>query len=214
MEDVSKATIIRWMDKYDIERRDKGHQQKEGRYKNEEWLREQYVEDRRPIRDIADSCDVTRTTIRHWIHKFDIETRGLSESIKTQWEDNEERREKQAKFMRNLEKPHVERGHHTEETLQKMSEVKMGENNPMFGATGEENPAWKEDTPSRRFYQRKKWRRTRQKALKRDEYQCTECGSEDNLVVHHIEPLPDGDKFSLENLITLCKTCHGSAHPV
>jgi len=212
--EVTRSTILRWMDKFDIERRGHGTPQKEGRYKIEAWLREQYIERRRSIRDIAEECGVSKATPRHWLHKFDIKIRQGSEAIETQWEDNEERREKQAEFMRNLEKPHVKRGHHTQETKEKMSEGNSGESNGMFGVTGEENPAWKENTPSHRFYQRKRWKQARQKALERDGYECTKCGSKDDLLVHHIEPLPDGAEFDLENLSTLCISCHGSIHPL
>lgn len=184
------------------------------RYKDEDWLRDRYVEDRYSIREIGEECGVSRSTIRHWIHKFNIETRTGSEAIETQWEGNDKRREEQAEFMRNLEKPHVERGYHTEETKRKMAESNSGERNGMFGVTGEDNPAWKENTPSHRFYQRKKWRSVRKRAMDRDGEECVECGSENNLLVHHIEPLPEGPEFDMDNLVTLCSACHGEKHPV
>ena len=55
------------------------------------------------------------------------------------------------------------------------------------------------------------------KVLVRDEYQCTICGEDENLLVHHIDlkgkdyNKPDKDN-SLNNLTTLCKSCHARYH--
>lgn len=58
-----------------------------------------------------------------------------------------------------------------------------------------------------------KWKRTREKAIQRDNGQCQECGFDGNLHVHHITPLSEGgEPFDLENLLTLCQTCHLNAY--
>lgn len=49
------------------------------------------------------------------------------------------------------------------------------------------------------------WWRMRAKALMRDGYHCTRCGSTEELEVHHINP-SGGDE--LDNLQTLCQHCH------
>lgn len=57
----------------------------------------------------------------------------------------------------------------------------------------------------------------REKVLRRDNYQCQECGTKDNLLVHH----DDGKSArknsaevnnELSNLITLCNSCHMKKH--
>ena len=54
-----------------------------------------------------------------------------------------------------------------------------------------------------------KWQRARAVARERDGERCRECGSTDKLEVHHIKPLAErGDKYELENLVTLCHDCH------
>jgi len=71
-------------------------------YRREKWLREKYVEERKTLREIAAGCDVCKSTIRNWVHKFDIETRSLlqnrrpedsnlrdSEWLRTQYHDKE-----------------------------------------------------------------------------------------------------------------------------
>lgn len=46
------------------------------KYRDEDWLREQYVEKRRSIRDIASGCVCSATTVRRWLEKHGIETRS------------------------------------------------------------------------------------------------------------------------------------------
>jgi predicted phage replisome organizer len=50
--------------------------------------------------------------------------------------------------------------------------------------------------------------------LKRDNYCCKNCGSEENIVVHHlINYDPNNDECNkLYNLITLCRICHQKLH--
>jgi len=57
------------------------------------------------------------------------------------------------------------------------------------------------------------WRKNRKKALDRDNRECQNCGDTEELHVHHITPVVEFDsndpsKHRLENLVTLCSTCH------
>lgn len=52
------------------------------------------------------------------------------------------------------------------------------------------------------------WRNVRDEILERDQYCCTQCGSNDNLDVHHLIPRRKGGKDVPENLLTLCEKCH------
>lgn len=76
---------------------------------------------------------------------------------------------------------------------------------------GKNHPRW---NGGYKYYRGKNWESQRRKALKRDNHECQNCGSEKNLQVHHIVPfsqygLQNYRKANkLENLITLCKTCH------
>ena len=64
-------------------------------------------------------------------------------------------------------------------------------------------------------YNNAEWRRLRMEVLKRDGYQCCQCGitaaeSGYPLEIHHIIP-PKGNKelfFDINNCATLCKLCH------
>ena len=49
--------------------------------------------------------------------------------------------------------------------------------------------------------------------LMRDGYQCTQCGKKNTkLNAHHIVWREHGGKDTIQNLITLCKTCHRKIH--
>jgi 5-methylcytosine-specific restriction endonuclease McrA len=79
--------------------------------------------------------------------------------------------------------------------------------------------------PIRRMGRYEKWRH---EVLERDDYKCTNCGSEDNLQIHHIKELyliiqeykdkynklnVDDDIFyNVDNGITLCRKCHINLH--
>lgn len=64
-------------------------------------------------------------------------------------------------------------------------------------------------------YNTSEWRALRREVLKRDGYQCCQCGataaeSGYPLEIHHIIP-PKGNKelfYDIGNCITLCKFCH------
>ena len=65
------------------------------------------------------------------------------------------------------------------------------------------------------------WHTQRERALERDSFECTECGSEKNLCVHHDKPrvaYRNSSAFTIEeanklsNLVTLCKDCHYDVH--
>ena len=57
------------------------------------------------------------------------------------------------------------------------------------------------------------WREARKKALKRDNNKCQRCGSDKYLDVHHIKEFKISQDNSLENLRTLCKSCHNKIEP-
>ena len=53
------------------------------------------------------------------------------------------------------------------------------------------------------------WNRLRAHALRRDGYQCVQCGAMGRrLEVDHVTPLADGGTDDLANLQTLCRDCH------
>lgn len=86
---------------------------------------------------------------------------------------------------------------------------------------GEENPAYEGGATENPRYYGPNWQEQREKALERDDHQCTECGSEELLVVHHINGRDEFDTTEpgwwqeanvLDNLKTMCRSCHRSEH--
>lgn len=53
------------------------------------------------------------------------------------------------------------------------------------------------------------WDNIRQLVYRRDNFTCQECGKKNmKLDVHHIIPFLDGGSNELDNLISLCRSCH------
>ncbi len=52
----------------------------------------------------------------------------------------------------------------------------------------------------------------RQQVLRRDAWRCQSCGAMSNLEIHHKQFRSHSGDNSEQNLITLCTTCHASAH--
>ena len=52
----------------------------------------------------------------------------------------------------------------------------------------------------------------RNQVLRRDGWRCQACGTMSNLEVHHNEFRSHSGDDSEQNLITLCTTCHATAH--
>lgn len=81
---------------------------------------------------------------------------------------------------------------------------------------GKTNPNWKDGKYSGPYSNRlgnAQWKKTKEQALSRDKYRCTECGNRNNLIVHHIVYFNLTQDDSLDNLTTLCRSCHIKIHP-
>ena len=78
---------------------------------------------------------------------------------------------------------------------------------------GSMNPNFRVKSPYRGSGQ---WVRNRLLALDRDGNKCVLCGSTYRLGVHHKSPWEEGqdDPHELDNLQTLCATCHRKVHPM
>jgi hypothetical protein len=78
---------------------------------------------------------------------------------------------------------------------------------------GEDHPRWKNTNNTHYKYYGHTWRDKREKIISLDNCKCQECGSGENLLVHHVIPLRTFDNVNdahyKENLVTLCWHCHG-----
>lgn len=63
-----------------------------------------------------------------------------------------------------------------------------------------------------KYLQSDHWKSLRLQALTRDGFKCTSCGSFNNLQGHHIRYRPDWYSGVVEDIQTLCDSCHLEAH--
>jgi transposase-like protein len=86
---ITAATVNTWKDKHGIESRSKSEARLASDYlyneqteqlRDEDWLREQYVEKKRTIADIADGLELSSDTVASWMDRHDIEARSPSEA--------------------------------------------------------------------------------------------------------------------------------------
>lgn len=59
------------------------------------------------------------------------------------------------------------------------------------------------------IYRTNQWKAVRLLAKRRDDFQCVQCGARGRLEVDHVKPIRDGGApYDLDNLQSLCPTCH------
>jgi len=82
-----------------------------------------------------------------------------------------------------------------------------------YRARQEEWEIKKEENARKQFELQMVWSMTRQAVLKRDQYSCTICGNikETALHIHHILKKREGGTDHMDNLITVCNSCHKTA---
>ncbi|WP_336326913.1 hypothetical protein [Halovenus sp. HT40] len=218
---VSSSTISRWLDRHGIER--------DRRYQDREWLLRQYVFRQRDQHEIAADCGVAESTICYWLSRHDITDgesmeSGMCESCGGSFRyypsvgtrkfcstacANEPRKRQVEVTCPNCDES-FERWASLDTQYCSMA---------CWGADHET------DTDG---YYLGLWQRQREKALKRDSYECTVCGITDHahrerfgrgLEVHHETPVrlfkqwnkPPEHAHVLANLTTVCRTHHPDA---
>lgn len=180
-------------------------------YRDSEWLREKYHGEELSSADIAEICDCEKSTILRWLKRHDIETRSKSEAAKIRAERHPHTTDAGAEALKEqgVNAWELWDEEEREEFREQLSEARTGEGNPMWNRTGEDHPNWEEDSPTHRFYQSKEWEETREEVLERDGHECQACTTEEDLHVHHIQPVSaGGPRFETDNLVTLCVSCH------
>jgi 5-methylcytosine-specific restriction endonuclease McrA len=81
---VAPTTIQTYLEKFDVNIRSQEESTRNrfhgAKYHDEKWLRSKYIEKSLSTIEIAEICDCTSATIRHWLVKHDIEIRSFSEA--------------------------------------------------------------------------------------------------------------------------------------
>lgn len=213
--DASQGTVWYWMRKHGVESETPDEPVSE-KYKDREWLYEQYVDEERTNKDIAEECGVSDSTICRWKQKLDIPSRGheMPDHVRE-------------KVSETLSGKYTGEDHHrygatfSEETRRKMSEAKQGENNPWYGKSrpefaekmkGENNPSWKGGvTEDYDFRCTTQWQDFSEDVKERADWTCENCGahgSESKLHTHHAHPVSEGGGKWDNVFIVLCHDCH------
>jgi transposase-like protein len=73
--DCTHQPVLNWLYKHGIKTRACGNPTDQ-RLTDPEWLREQYVEQKQTTYDIAEKCNCSQMSVRRWLRKHDIKTRG------------------------------------------------------------------------------------------------------------------------------------------
>lgn len=231
---ASQSVVHKWMKKHGIERRSVSEAREilfkdaSENYRDEEWLRTQYVGEKKSAYKIADECGVSSSTIQHFLEKYDIQTRSRDESATLR---NGERKYHDEEWMR---VKYVEEGLSTIQMAElcdvDASVVNYWLDKHGIGArsfseaqanreqSGEDNPAWNGGRPD---YYGENWEEMRTAALERDGGECVVCGMSRNehrdkygkdIHVHHIQPIATFENpeeaNELQNLVTLCYAHH------
>lgn len=192
----------------------------------EGWLRREYTENLRSVRDIAREIygvEKNSSAVLNLLNKYGIERRTGSDAIKTQWINNDERRALSSKTMKKTMTPQlrekIKAKMQTDEYREKQRISKTGERNGMHGVFGADHPQWNPErthdqrVTERKTHEYKDWRRN---VFVRDNYRCRLCGDKRgrNLVVHHLNSYHENEagRYDTENGLTLCKVCHLEYH--
>jgi thymidylate synthase (FAD) len=183
---------------------------------NKDWLSLKYITEGLSTYEIAKIVNRNPKNIYCKLKDFGIPTRTRAETLqKNSW------------WKLGLPSKRVGKKH-SEKTKIKISKTRIerkikgisGEDNPMYGRTGEKSPNWKGGvTPERqRLYATKEWNSINSKVFERDNWVCQRCGGKhsyrNQLHAHHIKSWADypDNRLELSNLITICKKCHHWIH--
>jgi len=188
------------------------------KYRDEAWLREQYIEEERSIRDIADECGCSCATVSDWLRRHGIETRNGGDKPITQLRDEAWLREQYVKQERTSRDIADECGCSKSTVLRWLK--KHGVEARSFGLKGEDNPQWNGGTQP----YGSGWNKSKRRAVReRDGHTCQApaCSvtqddhldrHDEKLHVHHLIKAREVDdpeeRNAAENLVTLCRDCH------
>jgi len=226
--DVTSNTIRNWLHKHDIPVRDGGAVKGESqdtypKLRDEDWLREKYIEDKMSTKQIAKTVGCVDRSVRMAIKRNDIEMRTQEEAAREQcghamvdkrlldkeWLENQYEEKSIAEIARKV-------GVTWPAVRYRMNEhgIDTGENEHHFTNADTE------------FQSDPNWDERRKVAIERDNNHCQDCsvsGEEFDraLDVHHLEKkedfVEDGEMNwsqanAPDNLVTLCRSCHIKRH--
>lgn len=181
--DVAVSTIYSWLDRYGVKRRSRGPTPENDTYRDAEWLAFVYSEKGWSVSEIADYCEVVKSTISRWLDIHNIETRpggfGQGEPNPMQRADVQERH------------------------------PVTGVSGPEHPSYIGEDSSWRKRQPWTRIRLEvieRDGEECRRCGVNRDAYRNAKGR---DLDVHHIIPTSQGGpRYDMDNLVALCRECH------
>lgn len=217
--DCSQATVHSWLNEFGI---DTSRTRTERPWHDEETLRELYVESELTMDEVASELGCSRQAIEEWVHRHDIETRSYNPETPAALQD--ESKLKSMSLADGMSTYSIaEQLDCAPSTVHDWLHNHGIETRTVGSQPGELHHRWKGGVNE---YYGDNWERQRRKALRRDDYECQQCGitqsehrsrTDIGLDVHHKTPIrtfqaPE-DANTLDNLVTLCRSCHNTIEP-
>jgi uncharacterized protein YjhX (UPF0386 family) len=177
-----------------------------------EVLQELYVEQGLSLAEVGKIIGVANVSVMRYMRREGVPMRSKAEAkqlAQVKYPNGEKQR---AAARKNAKKA---RAAVTTESYEKM--VATREKNGVKYRTGADNHMWRGGiTP---LYSTKAWSLRARECYDRDGWLCRDCGCEcfaardaadprRRVQAHHIVPRRNGGSNELENLVTLCLTCH------
>jgi transposase-like protein len=216
--DCANSTVRKWMDKHNIGRRRDGPQVEFERLRDEEWVREQYVENGKTIADIAEICGCTDAAVSKSLKRLEIEAeRPVTDE---RLRDAAWLREQHSDQKRSGVEIAQQLGCTASAVYSWLGKHGIETKNRYNGPTGSEHPHWKggpaQYGPG--------WNESKRQAVRdRDDHTCQDSSCSvtqqdhlneygQKLHVHHLRKARDIEdpeqRNAKQNLITLCVDCH------
>jgi 5-methylcytosine-specific restriction endonuclease McrA len=201
-------------------------------------LRRLYVDEKKSLAEIGRLYEVHRNQVRRWLLRAAIPTRSIGEAnaltagrrhmteehiaklranaavARSKITEESRKKQAQAQIGRtpwNKGKPWSDEvkakfreRRSTDEYRRAASERQRGEN----------GPNWQGGVSKPRSPQDWEWRKRRAECYERDNWTCRDCGVKcgskgpRRIQAHHVIPRRNGGGDELENLLTLCASCH------
>lgn len=207
--DCCYRTVRRRLIEHNIEI-DTANQDKNGPWRDEEKLERLYVNEGLSTKQLADRWDCDDKTVLNWLHRYDIPTRNSTHDIDRGWRNEDLLRELYEDDGLN-DKEIADRLDTNPGTICKWR-LRFGIETDDY--SGENHPFWRGGTDE---YRGENWLEQREKARRRDQHRCQSCSATAKTLgeephVHHKIPFSEFNDYvkanRLDNLITLCPSCH------
>ncbi|MES3161476.1 MAG: helix-turn-helix domain-containing protein [Halorubrum sp.] len=217
--DCGQATVHNWLTEFGI---DTSRTRTEQPWHDEETLRELYVESEMTMDEVASKLGCGRQAIEEWIHRHGIETRSYNPETPEALQDESKLR---SMYLSDGMSTYAiaEQLECAPSTVHDWLHDHGIETRTVGSQPGEPHHRWKGGVDE---YYGDNWAKQRRKALQRDDYECQRCGitqsehrnrTDIGLDVHHKTPIrtfqSTDDANTLENLVTLCRSCHDTIEP-